>query len=209
MSPDRSNLSKIIVTSIVGALVAAVTYYCVVKIMHTNEGGTQITYERPLSESDKIWGATPNSACQALERAYLIPNQYSLIVGTKDSYSCSTAEVGIDGPESKKTMQYSVSGFGDKATNLKLVMKLDGDQNSPDAIAARKAWAIYSALLAESVFSQVMSEDEMQKMAHLSHDQSFAKVYNKQFLAKANAIKGESVSIYTYEIQGLPVISVN
>lgn len=209
MSLDRSNIIKIVVISIVVALITAIVIYCLVQIFHKDDAAKlPFAYEQQLNESDKIWGAVPNSACKALERAYLVTMPYSS--GGKDgTYSCSTPEIGIEGPEDKKTLQYTASGFGDKATNLKLVMKINGNQDSADAIAARKVWTIYSALLAESVFSQVMSEDEMQKLAHLDNGKTFSNVYNTQFLAKASVKKDGLVSVYTYQIQGLPVVSID
>lgn len=186
------------------------TTYCGVKIFHTGNSTnhqSQQFVQKKLSESDRVWGAIPSSACAALANANVITTPYSLIDAKKKLYGCTTTEIEIPNQKNKKTLQYTVTGFNDKATSIKLVMRITGNQNTDEAVMAKKSWAIYSAVLAQTVFSQQLSEDEMQKMVQLSDGESIKKNYNLQLVSDAQYLKEKNIGIYTYEIRGLPVLT--
>lgn len=209
MKFEKSNIYKIVVISIAASFVMAIMYYCIKEIINTDAKSAQLPfYEHQVTESDKVWGAIPSSACNALSQAYLVASDYTAVDGANDFYKCETSEVDIEGQKERKTLQYSASGFADKATSLQLVMKIVGDQNSDTAMAARKSWAIYSALLSETVFSQVMSEDDMQRLSNLDKKTIFSQVYNQQFVSKANVVSDGFETKYIFNIQGLPVVDV-
>src|SRR5690606_13082668 len=100
-------------------------------------------------------------------------------------YGCSTSEIDIPNQKEKKTLQYQVTGFNDKATNIKLVMKITGDQNTAEALVAKKSWAVYSAVLAQTVFSQQLSEEEMQQLANINAGKEYSRNHNLQLVSNA------------------------
>ena len=209
----NSNSKKWMAVVAVSIPVLAITGYCGYEIFRdkqptiTPDSFKVSASERVLSESDRVWGAAPNSACAALNNANLITTPYSLIDPEKKLYGCSTSEIEIPNQKAKKTMQYKVTGFSDKATNIKLIMKIEGDQMTNEAIAARKSWAVYSALLAQTVFSQQFSEQELQELASLKVNQRYSRNYNLQLVSSGEFQEINNTGIYTYEIRGLPVLN--
>ena len=201
------------IITVVGVPIIALTGYCGYQIfsdkepVYTQDSFKVSAAERPLSESDRVWGAAPNSACGALSNANIITSPYGLIDPLRNMYGCSTAEIEVPNQKAKKTMQYLVTGFADKATNIKLVMKIEGKQTTNEAIAARKSWAVYSALLAQTVFSQQLSEPEMQELANLKEGEEYSRNYNLQLISNGEYVQKDNVGIYTYEIRGLPVLN--
>lgn len=192
--------------------VLALTVYCGYEIFREKQ--PLITPEsfksasvQSLGESDRVWGAAPNSACGALNNANLITSPYSLIDPTANLYGCSTSEIEIPNQKAKKTMQYLVTGFSNKATNIKLVLKIEGNQSSAEAIAARKSWAVYSALLAQTVFSQLLTEQEMQQLANIEKGKKYSRNYNLQLVSSGEYTQENKIGVYTYEIRGLPVLN--
>lgn len=210
---NLSNNKKWAIITAIGVPVIAITGYCGYQIFsekkpnYTPESFKTTVENRPWSESDRVWGAPPNSACGALNNANLITSPYGLIDPKTKVYGCSTAEIEIPNQKAKKTMQYLVTGFADKATNIKLVMKIEGDQVTKEAIAARKSWAVYSAVLAQTVFSQQLSEPEMQELANLTKDSEYSRNYNLQLISNGKYVHKNNVGIYIYEIRGLPVLN--
>lgn len=210
---NLSDKKKWAVITAVGLPIFALTGYCGYQIfsdkkpLYTPDTFKVSSAERPMSESDRVWGASPNSACAALNNANIITAPYGLIDPVKKVYGCSTAEIEVPNQKAKKTMQYLVTGFADKATNIKLVMKIEGEQATNEAIAARKSWAVYSALLAQTVFSQQLSEPEMQQLANLKVGEKYSRNYNLQLISNGEFTQKDNVGIYTFEIRGLPVLN--
>lgn len=210
---NSSNKKHWAIITAVGVPIIALTGYCGYQIfsdkkpVYTQDSFKVSAAERPLSESDRVWGAAPNSACSALNNANIITSPYGLIDPPKNVYGCSTAEIEIPNQKAKKTMQYLVTGFADKATNIRLVMKIEGNQTTNEAVAARKSWAVYSALLAQTVFSQQLSEPEMQQLANLKEGEEYSRNYNLQLISNGEYVQKDNVGIYTYEIRGLPVLN--
>lgn len=209
----KEKTKKIVIVSTVGIPVIIFTVFCGYKIYLTGKPLKDTTsintqnLKRPVSESDRVWGAIPSSACAALANANVVTTPYTLLDAEKNLYGCSTSEIEIPNQKSKKTLQYSVTGFNDKATNIKLVMQIVGSQVTEEAVVAKKSWAIYSAVLAQTVFSQQLSEDEMQKMVQLKNGENFKKNYNFQLISDAKFEQKKNVGVYTYEIRGLPVLN--
>lgn len=210
---NSSNKKNWAIITAVGVPIIALTGYCGYQIfsdkepIYTQDSFKVSASERPLSESDRVWGAAPNSACAALNNANIITSPYGLIDPANNVYGCSTAEIEIPNQKAKKTMQYLVTGFADKATSIRLVMKIEGKQATKEAIAARKSWAVYSALLAQTVFSQQLSEQEMQQLANLKEGEEYSRNYNLQLISNGEYVQKDNVGIYTYEIRGLPVLN--
>lgn len=152
-------------------------------------------------------GAAPASACAALENVNVITSPYALIDSDKKLYGCNTSEIEIPNQKDKKTLQYIVTGFSDKATNIKIVMRIAGSQATDEAIVAKKSWAIYSAVLTQTVFSQQLTEQEMQQLSTLKKGESFKRNFNLQLISDASFKEENKVGIYTYEIRGLPVLN--
>ena len=199
------------IVGVVGIPVVALTIYCGFQIANTgkpiSDSKAHIApVERPLTESDRVWGATPSSACAALQNANVVTTSYALIDADKNLYGCTTSEIEIPEKKIKKTLQYNVTGFSDKATNIKLVMRISGDQASNEAIVARKTWAIYSAILAQTVFSEQLNEQDMQELANLKEGGEFKRNYKLKLISDAHYEKVNKVGVYTYEIRGLPVL---
>ena len=207
------------IVGVVGIPVIALTIYCGYQIANTGKpvsgSNAHLTpVERPLTESDRVWGATPSSACAALQNANVVTTSYSLIDADKNLYGCTTSEIEIPDQKNKKTLQYTVTGFSDKATNIKLVMRIGGDQTTNEAIVAKKTWAIYSAILAQTVFSEQLNEHDMQELANLKEGSSLNSTvyvegpnnFKLKLISDAHYEKINKVGVYTYEIRGLPVL---
>ena len=65
------------IITVVGVPIIALTGYCGYQIFSDKEpvytqDSFKVSAERPLSESDRVWGAAPNSACGALSNANII-----------------------------------------------------------------------------------------------------------------------------------------
>jgi hypothetical protein len=208
---SNTSKKKWAIVSLVGFPVVALTIYCGYQIANTGKPVSTSNahlkpVERPLTESDRVWGATPSSACAALQNANVVTTAYSLIDAEKNLYGCATSEIEIPDQKNKKTLQYTVTGFSDKATNIKLVMRIGGDQTTNDAIVAKKTWAIYSAVLAQTVFSEQLNENDMQELANLKEGVGFKRNYKLKLISDAHYEKINKVGVYTYEIRGLPVL---
>lgn len=207
------NKSKLALATAIAVPVIAISVYCGNEILNPDKPViTPDTYklspaERPLSESDRVWGAAPQSACDALANAHIYTTGYALIDPETNLYGCSTSEIDIPNQKEKKTLQYQVTGFNDKATNIKLVMKITGDQNTAEALVAKKSWAVYSAVLAQTVFSQQLSEEEMQRLANIKAGKEYSRNHNLQLVSNAKYSEVNNVGVYTYEIRGLPVLN--
>lgn len=212
MAQQSMTRSQLIVVIVLPILVIIFCGYCAYKIFQTGnvepKAGRSVTI-KPYSKSDAVWGAPPASACSALGNVDVVTTPYTLIDRGNDLYGCSTPEIDIPNQKNKKTLQYVVTGFSDKATNLKLIMRIEGDQSSSDAIVAKKSWAIYAAVLSQTVFAQQMSESDMQSLANLHEGSAFQKNYNLQLISDAKYLNDhkKGVGVYTYEIRGLPVLS--
>lgn len=209
-----SNLKRkqVAIISVIAVPVLAMTGYCGYLISNTGKSVAKAdvdmpSIERPLSDSDRVWGASPVSACKALENANIITSDYVIAIPDKKLYGCKTSEIEIPDQKAKKTIQYVVTGFSDKATNIKLILKINGDQSTKESIVAKKTWAIYSAVLAETVFSQQLTEPEMQRLANFKDGDVFKKNHNLQLISDVHYEKIKNVGIYTYQIRGLPVLN--
>ena len=86
-------------------------------------------------------------------------------------------------------------------------MKITGDQNTAEALVAKKSWAVYSAVLAQTVFSQQLSEEEMQRLANINAGKEYSRNHNLQLVSNAKYSEVNNVGVYTYEIRGLPVLN--
>ena len=207
------NKSKLAVVAAFSVPVIAISAYCGNKILNPEQPKiTPDSYklsdaDRALSESDHVWGAAPQSACDALSVAHIYTTGYTLIDPKTNLYGCSTPEIDIPEQKTKKTIQYLVTGFNDKATNIKLVMRISGDQDTEEAKVAKKSWAVYSAVLAQTVFSQQLTEEEMQRMATIKKGQEYSRNHNLQLVSEAKYSSINNVGVYTYEIRGLPVLN--
>lgn len=207
------NKTKIGLIALIAAPVVAITVYCGNKIINpakpviTPDSYKLSASVRPLKQSDRVWGAAPQSACDALANAHIYTTGYSLIDPKTNLFGCSTSEIEIPDQKEKKTLQYLVTGFDDKATNIKLIMKIAGDQMTQEALVAKKSWAVYSAVLAETVFSQQLGEEDMQKMASIRGGQEYSRNHDLKLVSEAKFKNVNNVGVYTYEIRGLPVLN--
>lgn len=205
----KSKTFKLLLLLLVFLVVTFVVIYCFRSIVntHSNVKKPYPDVVRKASESDGVWGAVPSSACNALAEGRIYTTGYQPISTGSKEYICSSPKVEFVNTKPIKTMQFTGTGYNDKVTKIVLVMRITGKQDTEDALAAKKSWAIYSALMTKSAFSEILSEEEMQALVNIKPKDQLIKLHDLKLKSKATYHYDGEMGVYTYEILGLPVVN--
>lgn len=208
VSKQTKPLQLIIVFIVVG-LILAICAYCFYSIYEAKQVKVerQAYHQKQIRESDGTWGVEPQVACTVYEEIGLMGLDYKPLLNDPSKYGCNSLTVDIPSKKGKKTLQYRVSGFPQKATHFTLILTIQDDLNSEESIAARKSWAVYAAVLYTQLFGQTVgefSEIQMQQLADLSPNSPVTYYKDGKLLITADVKVNEGVGIYTFNIDGLP-----
>lgn len=200
---------QIAIVSIVVLVVVAVAGYCFYTIYQTKQINVkqEAYHQKMVRESNGTWGVIPKTACTVFEEIGLMGLDYKLYDLDKKLYACNSPIVELPSKTGKKTLQYKVSGYPDKATHFTLVLTVNDKLNSEESIAARKSWAVSAAVLYTNLFGQAVgefSESQMQELVDLTENSNVSYYKGGKLLITANLDIQEGVGTYTFNINGLP-----
>lgn len=194
---------------IVGALLLAVCGYCFYTIYTIKQTNVeQLAFqEKVIRESDGTWGVAPNEACTVYQDIGLMGLDYKMHDPQLKKFGCHSPIVDMPSKNGKKTLQYLVSGYPEKATHFSLVLSINDDINSVESLAARKSWAIYAAVLYTKLFGQTVgefTESQMQELVDLTEKSNVSYYKDGKLLITADVKVKEGIGTYTFNIDGLP-----
>lgn len=200
---------KIAVAIIFGLLTLWVIGYCVYSIYQSKQTNVkhEVFQQKLKRESDGTWGVVPLDACNVYEDAGLLALGYKLVDVEKNTYGCSSIKAQIPSEKGVISLQYSAKGYAEKATKFKLVMTMAGDLTPEEVLAARKSWAVYSAVLFTNLFGSMVgefTESEMQELVDITEKSNINYYKDDKLLVSANVRKEGEDQIFTFNIDGLP-----
>ena len=200
---------QIAIVSIMVLVVVAVSAYCFYTIYQTKQINVkqQAYHQKMVRESDGTWGVLPKTACTVFEEIGLMGLDYKLYDQAKNLYACNSPVVELPSKTGKKTLQYRVSGYPEKATHFTLVLTVHDNLNSEESIAARKSWAVSAAVLYTNLFGKAVgefSESQMQELVDLTEKSNVSYYKDGKLLITANLDVKDGTGTYTFNIDGLP-----
>lgn len=205
--PKKSVQITIVILAV--AIVVAISGYCFYSIYESKKIKTEHTAfkKKEIRESDGTWGVVPYQACTVYEDIGLMGLDYKLHDPETNKYACNTSTIDMPSKSGKKTLQYKVSGFAQKATHFSLELNIHDDLNSAESLAARKSWAVYAAVLYTKLFGQAVgefSEAQMQELVGLSANQPISYYKDGKLLITASVKIKDGVGTYIFNIDGMP-----
>lgn len=207
----QKGLIAILVTSVVG--VSAFCFHEAYSVQ-TAKVESQKVKKVMKRESDGTWGVVPADACGALQNLGLVGINYAKKDENSNIYACQSQAVQIPSTKGEKTVQYMASGFPEKATHFNLKLRIDGNPNDVENIAARKSWAVYSAVILNQLFPElnfIMSDVQMEQLAGITAGKKVDYYIESKLRVTADVVvdKKNGIDIYSFNIDGLPNLSVN
>jgi hypothetical protein len=200
---------QITIVIIVSSILLAVCVYCFYSIyaIKKTKVEQQAYQKKEIRESDGTWGVVPNEACTVYQDIGLMGLGYKVQDTKKNLFACNSPIVDIPSKTGKKTLQYQVSGYPEKATHFSLVLTIKDNLDSAESIAARKSWAIYAAVLYTKLFGQTVgefSESQMQELVALTEKSNVSYYKDGKLLITADVKVKDGKGTYTFNIDGLP-----
>ena len=210
--PCQKGLIAIVITSVVG--VSAYCFHEAYSVQTAKVERHAVKNNIVKRESDGTWGVLPADACGALQNIGLVGINYAKNDANSNIYSCQSQAIQIPSTKGEKTVQYAASGFPEKATHFNLKLRIDGNPNDAENIAARKSWAVYSAVILNQLFPElnfIMSDVKMEELASLTAGKKVDYYIDSKLRVTADVVvdKKNGIGIYSFNIDGLPNLSVN
>lgn len=192
-----------LVIALVG--IAVIIGYCLIMLIQHKAETPLATLEMPEPPATWIWGSYPDQACNAFADQNLFTSPYTPIKGKAGRYNCVSAELVIPDSDGKKTLIYEAEGVAQKVTDYTMTLKMKQGDNSKEAIASKKVWTIYVAVLVNKLFEIQLGETDLQSLANLKEGKSFTAIYDEKLKMVASATPKDGNIYYKFKAVGLPM----